>query len=52
MNDVQEEAYVHVIGLPRGVDPWDRTTRGICRGMQWDRLDSLPLGRRKFTTLF
>ena len=35
-----------------GVDPRDRTTRGICRGIQWDRLDSLPLGRRKFTTLF
>ena len=29
------------------VDPRDRTSRGICRGIQGDRLDSLPLGEEK-----
>ena len=35
-----------------GVDPRDRATRGICRGILGDRLDYLLLRRGKFTTLF
>ena len=43
--------FMHMsLACPRGRPP--RPTRGICRGIQGDRLDSLPLGRGKFTTLF